>query len=63
LGHITLKIVAHDEQKQDSRQITLKIVTGPATGERRTVMKATMKVREGVARAKGIWFFGPRPEK
>ena len=27
LGHITLKIVAHDEQKRDSAQITLKIVT------------------------------------
>ena len=33
LGHITLKIVAHDEQKRDSGQITLKIVTGG--GERR----------------------------
>jgi hypothetical protein len=28
LGHITLKIVAHDEQKQDLGHITLKIVTG-----------------------------------
>ena len=28
LGHITLKIVAHDEQKRDSGQITLKIFTG-----------------------------------
>ena len=28
LGHITLKIVAHDEQKRDLGHITLKIVTG-----------------------------------
>jgi len=27
------------------------------------MMKVVLKMREGVAMAEGIWFFGPRPEK
>ena len=65
LGHITLKIVVHDEQKRDSGQITLKIVTGG--GQRRARMKARMKVvlkvRVGIAMAEGIWFFAKPCEK